>query len=96
MSAASSSDIWAAITPDWQLVVGDFKTHKHKLDLFHVEYMTSNIAARGFVRSIERLNIQAILPQHGEIIPAGMIQQALDYLRELRCGPDLLYADLRH
>jgi len=89
-----SSDIWAAITPEWRLLVEDFTRHRTKLDLFHAEYMASNIAARGFVERIESLKIDAILPQHGEIIPGEMVPQALDYLRQLRCGTDLLYPDL--
>ena len=89
-----SSDIWAAIDPNWKMIVRDFEAHKLKLDFFHKEYMASNIATCGFVRSIEHLEIQAILPQHGEIIPTDMIPPALDYLRNLQCGTALCYADL--
>ena len=63
-----SGDIWAALDIEWNLVVKDFEKHKQNMDLFHIDYMASNIAARGFVRNIENENIQAILPQHGSII----------------------------
>lgn len=88
-----SGDIWAALDTDWELVVTDFETHRHHMDLFHLDYMASNIAARGFVRKIEHERIEAILPQHGSIIPKEHVRDALHYLRELHCGLDILYAD---
>ena len=89
-----TSDIFASIDADWQLVVDDFSAHADKMDLFHLEYMASNIAARGFVETIEGLSIQAFLPQHGSIISHEHVKQALDYLRNLQCGLDLTYPHL--
>lgn len=89
-----SGDIWAAVDVDQLLVVGDFESHGVKLDLFHLDYMASNIAARGFVRRLKGLTIRAILPQHGPIIGPRHIGAAIEYLDNLRCGLDLIYADL--
>ncbi|MCB1734954.1 MAG: MBL fold metallo-hydrolase [Gammaproteobacteria bacterium] len=89
-----SSDIWAALDIDWELVVSDFDAHRSKMDLFHMDYMASNLAARGYVRSLEGLDIDAICPQHGSVIPSQYVAAALSYLRELRCGLDIVYADL--
>jgi flavorubredoxin len=89
-----SGDIWAALDFNWRLRVASFEDHVPQMDLFHTEYMASNVAARGFVRHIEHLPIAAILPQHGSILPREMVRQALDYLRNLRCGLDIIYADL--
>jgi flavorubredoxin len=89
-----SGDIWAAVDVEQLLVVGDFEAHRPKLDLFHLDYMASNIAARGFVRRLKGLTIRAILPQHGPIIGPRHIAAAVDYLANLRCGLDLIYADL--
>lgn len=89
-----SGDIWAALDLDWRLNVSSLEEHIPKMDLFHTEYMASNLAARGFVRRIEGLPIDAILPQHGSIIGAPFVPGALDYLRHLRCGLDIIYADL--
>lgn len=88
-----SGDIWAALDIDWELIVDDFETHRHNMDLFHLDYMASNIATRGFVRKIEHERIEAILPQHGSIIPKEHVPDALHYLRELHCGLDILYAE---
>lgn len=87
-----SGDVWAALDLDWTLVVNDFEAHVPKLDLFHVDYMASNVAARGFVGRLEGLPIDAILPQHGSVIGPQHVGAALDYLRELRCGTDIIYA----
>jgi flavorubredoxin len=89
-----SSDIWAALDIDWELVVSDFDEHAMKMDLFHMDYMASNLAARGFVQRLDGLQIDAILPQHGSIIGPSNVAAALDYLAELRCGTDIIYADL--
>lgn len=89
-----SGDIWAALDLEWSLTVPSFEEHIPKMDLFHLDYMGSNLAARGFVKRIEHLAIDAILPQHGSIIQARDVPAALDYLREIRCGTDIVYAAL--
>lgn len=89
-----SGDIWAAVGSDWGLVVDDFPAHAVKMDMFHIDYMASNAAARGFVNKLDGIAIDAILPQHGSIIAGGHVADALDYLRELECGTDVLYPDL--
>jgi flavorubredoxin len=89
-----SGDIWAALDFDWALTVNSFDEHIQKMDLFHLDYMASNLAARGFIRRIENFAIDAILPQHGSIIGSQHVVAALDYLRNLRCGTDIIYADM--
>lgn len=89
-----SGDIWAALSLDWTLTVDSFEEHIPKMNLFHLDYMASNLAARGFVRRIENLAIDGILPQHGSIIGPQHVGHALDYLRNLRCGTDIIYADM--
>jgi flavorubredoxin len=92
--ALFSGDIWAALDLEWQLVVDDFEEHIAKMDLFHLDYMACNLAARGFVRNLMGLDIRSILPQHGSIISGEHVPRALDYLKNLQCGVDLIYADL--
>jgi len=89
-----SGDIFAALDISWKLVVEDFEEHKINLDLFHLDYMASNIAAKGFVRNLDGINIEAILPQHGSIISKKDVEKAIIYLSELQCGLDLIYSDL--
>jgi len=89
-----SGDIFAALDTSWKLVVEDFDKHKMNLDLFHIDYMASNIAARGYVKRLEGIQVDALLPQHGSIISRKDVDAALEYLTDLRCGTDLIYGDL--
>lgn len=89
-----SGDIWAALDMNWRLVVESFEEHVLVMDLFHLDYMASGVAARGFVRRLDGMDIRAILPQHGSIIGEKHVPAALHYLRQLRCGLDIVYADL--
>lgn len=92
--ALFSGDIWGAIDTDWRLLVDDFETHVAKMSLFHTEYMASNLATRGFVHQLAGLALEAILPQHGSVIGPQYVAQAVEYLRELRCGTDIIYAGI--
>ncbi len=89
-----SGDIWAALMTSWSPTVIDFTHHRIQMDMFHMDYMASNIAARGFIDKLDGLKVDAILPQHGSIIPQEHIADALDYLRTLRCGTDISYPNL--
>jgi flavorubredoxin len=89
-----SGDVWAAIQLEWRLVVENFEAHLEDLDIFHKEYMASNIACRGFVDKLRPLQINAILPQHGSIIDSPDMAAALTYLETLQCGTDIIYPHL--
>jgi len=91
-----SGDIWAAIQLSWQLIVDNFEQHTQFMDLFHIDYMASNIACRGYIEKIKDLKINAILPQHGSIIDATDVPAALKYLNQLRCGTDIIYSHLEY
>ena len=88
-----SGDIWAAIDMEWKLVISEFHPHEFKMNLFHLDYMAGNIAARGFLDRLKGVVINAILPQHGSVIPKPFIEDAFRYLYNLRCGLDILYPD---
>ncbi|MHA1539926.1 MAG: MBL fold metallo-hydrolase, partial [Alphaproteobacteria bacterium] len=60
----------------------------------HTDYIASNIAAKGFLRNLGELIIDAILPQHGSIITKSDVSKAKDYLANLSCGLDLIYSDI--
>jgi len=88
-----SGDIWAAIDKDWKLVISDFRSHEFKMNLFHLDYMAANVAARGFIDKLDGLEVNAILPQHGSVIPGSMVREAFNYLSRLKCGLDILYPE---
>jgi len=87
-----SGDIWAALDIDWNLVVADFDAHRPNMDLFHLDYMASNVATRGFAEKIEHETIDAILPQHGSILGSAHVKEAIEYLKTLQCGLDIIYS----
>ncbi len=89
-----SGDVWAAIDIDFKFIIQDFENHKLKLNLFHLDYMSSSVATRGFSQKLADYEIKGILPQHGAIISQKDVEAAIDYLKELRCGLDLIYPDL--
>jgi len=86
-----SGDIFAALDIEWNLIVEDFESHKMAMDLFSKDYLASNIATKGFAMKIEDKEIESILPQHGSIIPRKFVKDAIKYLKELKCGTDLVY-----
>lgn len=86
-----SSDIGAAIEKDWRLVATDWERHWQTMIPFHIFYMASNRALKGFLKKIEPFPITAICPQHGSIIPGEHVARAVDSLKNLPCGLDLLY-----
>jgi flavorubredoxin len=86
-----SGDIFAALNIEWSLVVEDFTTHQMAMDLFSKDYFASNIATKGYARKIETMDIEAILPQHGSIIPKKFVKDSIEYLKNLKCGLDLIY-----
>ena len=89
-----SGDVWAALDVNWKLLVDNFSEHEIYLDLFHIDYMASNVAARGFARKLRPLTIDAILPQHGSIINNIFVDDAITYLENLQCGTDIIYSDI--
>lgn len=88
-----TGDILAAIDFENTFIVKDFDEHKLKLDLFHIDYIASNIASRNFAKKLRNYQIGNIFPQHGAIIPKVFTQNAIEYLEELICGLDLIYVD---
>jgi len=90
-----SGDIFAALDIEWSLIVEDFDTHKMAMDLFSKDYFACNIATRGYAMKIENLDIEAVLPQHGSILPKKFVPNAIDYLKNLECGLDIIYPYLK-
>ena len=86
-----SGDIFAALDIEWSLIVEDFETHKMAMDLFSKDYFPCNKATKGFALRLEEVEIEAILPQHGSIIPKKFVKDSIEYLKNLKCGLDLIY-----
>ena len=88
-----SGDILASLPPpeEDRDFVEDFSTYLRYAEHFHRRYMASSKAVGAWLSRIEGLEIERIVPQHGPIIEGrDKVAAALEWLRELRCGVDLL------
>lgn len=83
-----TSDLFGAISDDWNLFAkGDYL---EAMKAWHQNYMPSNRILADCMRRLEKLSPQRILPQHGSILEGAQVQQAIDYLKELPVGLDLM------
>jgi len=89
-----SGDVFSSVNVGVRLLADDFESLADNMRMFHVEYMASNIAARGFIRRLDGLEISGILPQHGCLIGTEHAPLALKWLAGLQCGTDIIYPDL--
>lgn len=87
-----SGDVGAAVFPDGQesLFVDDFKAALPHLEGFHRRFIASNSVARRWSDLVARLSPAMIAPQHGGVYRGQAAKDFLAWLRELRCGVDLL------
>nr|WP_319564789.1 MBL fold metallo-hydrolase [uncultured Rhodoferax sp.] len=87
-----TGDIGAAMMPvdKDDAYVDDFSSHLPFVAGFHQRYMGSNKAVRCWLDNLAGLDIQMIAPQHGPIYRGAAVREFLDWLRELRCGIDLM------
>ncbi|MBI3752682.1 MAG: MBL fold metallo-hydrolase [Deltaproteobacteria bacterium] len=89
-----SSDICAALDDNRKLVADDINSQLGLMNAFLEDYIACNKAIRGFLKNIKGIEIVAILPQHGSIIKKEFVKPMLDYLKDFKCGLDILYPDL--
>ena len=86
-----TGDIGIAVLPDPPyLVVSDWPSHMQLMKPVHEILMASNKICRHWVERMRKLEIEAILPQHGAIIPKEHIEKFFRFLENLKCGIDLI------
>ncbi|MCP4488192.1 MAG: MBL fold metallo-hydrolase [Gammaproteobacteria bacterium] len=86
-----TSDIFAAMSDNWTLFAeGDFLSPMKK---FHQAYMPSNQVLRHCMERFEKMSIDKILPQHGSVLEGDDIAKAINYLKTLPCGIDLMVGE---
>lgn len=73
------------------LPVQDFDRHVQNMLAFHQRYMNSNKVCRLWVNMIRKLDVEAIVPQHGPGFRGkAMVARFLDWFENLECGIDLM------
>jgi flavorubredoxin len=83
-----SGDLFGGVSDEWSLF-----TNKDFLDpikSFHQLYMPSNQILKNFIDKLESYEIERILPQHGSIIEGSDVKKAIEFLKTLPCGVDLM------
>lgn len=74
--------------------VTDFTAHIPKMVGFHRRYMISNKVTRFWAQMVRGLDIEQIVPQHGQrFVGKAMCAQLIDWIEREPCGVDLITQD---
>ncbi|WP_200956767.1 oxygen-binding di-iron domain-containing protein [Thermococcus barophilus] len=85
-----TGDIGIAILDEPLLVVEDIESHIQAMRTVHERLMPTNNAIKLWLDKVKYLDIEAILPQHGAIIPKQYVRRFFDFLENLKCGIDIM------
>ncbi len=83
-----SGDIFGGVSKEWNLFEDENLLENMKA--FHQLYMPSNKILCNFLNKLDSYEIDRILPQHGSVIEGDSVQKAIEYLKTVECGIDLL------
>ena len=82
-----SGDLFASLFPpgvDYDFA-DDFDSHAKHMESFHSRYVPTRRAIEAWLRRVEGLDIEVIVPQHGAVIRGREnVRRALDWLRSRR------------
>lgn len=83
-----SGDIGSALLPSHEagLIVTNFDQHIPLMKGFHLRWMPSTSALRGWVQRVRAINPHMICPQHGSVFQGEMVGKLLDWLESLEVG----------
>lgn len=85
-----TGDIGIALGNFKYLVVNDWLEHLEYLYTPHRILMASNKVTKQWAERVKKLEIKAILPQHGAIIPEEFVPYFIKFMENLKCGVDLI------
>ena len=86
--ALFTSDLFGGISKAWSLFAGD--GFIEAMEAWHRMVMPSGDILKRCMIGLEKLEIEHILPQHGSIIEGDDIKKAIDCLKSLQCGVDVI------
>ena len=84
-----SSDLFGGFTDDKSLFASSLE-YFEAMRAFHEHYMPNREILDHVIQELRKLPIQRIAPQHGQIIPEGLVTPIMDQLEKLECGIYLL------
>lgn len=74
--------------------VADFDAHIPLMEGFHRRYIVSNKVLRFWAHMVRQLDIEMIVPQHGQrFVGKPMVKRFIDWVEQLPCGVDLMTQD---
>jgi flavorubredoxin len=91
-----SGDLCVSLVDHTQaaLPVTDFNAHIAKMEGFHRRYMVSNKILRFWAHMVRQLDIEMIVPQHGQrFVGKEMCKRVIDWIEGVHCGVDLMTQD---
>lgn len=83
-----TSDIFSGKYEDWSLFADD--DYLSPMSIFHQKYMPNNAALRSCMNTLEKMEIERLIPQHGAILEGDKVYLAIQHLKDLPCGIDLM------
>jgi flavorubredoxin len=83
-----SGDVFGAIGSKSELFSRN--NFPESMDSFHQAYMPSNSVLRPVMEKLAGMQIERILPQHGAVLEGDDVAVAIQHLRTLPCGIDLI------
>ena len=76
------------------LPVADFDKHVPLMEGFHRRYIVSNKVVRYWAAMVRQLDIEMIVPQHGQRFEGkAMVNRFIDWVEQIPCGVDLMTPD---
>jgi flavorubredoxin len=74
--------------------VTNFDAHIRLMEAFHQRYMVSNKIVRFWAQMVRQMDIEMIVPQHGQrLVGKAMVNRFIDWVEKLPCGVDLMTQD---
>lgn len=83
-----SGDLFGGVSKEWSLFEDDNLLQNMKT--FHQLYMPSSKILTSFLNKLDSYEIERILPQHGSVIEGESVKKAIEFLKSIPCGIDLL------
>ncbi len=85
-----TGDLGASIGTEAQYVE-NFEEHRQFIEGFHKRYMPSGKAMRAWGKTVRKLDIEMIAPQHGSLFKGkDIVEQFIQWAENFECGVDLL------
>jgi flavorubredoxin len=86
-----SSDLFGALDHEWELFARP--SYVSDMDSWHQMIMPTRTMLGVVMDRFAALPIERICPQHGSVIDRANVKTAIDHLRNLPCGLDLIEKD---